>query len=153
MVKEVFAPLLNRPVKRDWRPACQLLFLVVLLAAKSNAQGHPGTPSLPTLPSGAPANSREDYDIPSRDPAEEYRRMRALNAERQKDIVSDAKKLVKLTTEFNAEIVRTNPDSLNKGQLHKLAEIEKVARDLKAKMSTPVWVPAPVQTPLSRKPL
>src|ERR1039458_9417693 len=56
MVKEVFAPLLNRPVKRDWRPACQLLFLVVLLAAKSNAQGHPGTPSLPTLPSGAPAN-------------------------------------------------------------------------------------------------
>ena len=37
-------------------------------------------------------------------PVEEARRLRALNYARQKGMVSDAKKLLKLTTELNAEI-------------------------------------------------
>jgi hypothetical protein len=118
--------------------ACLAPCLTLLVAVPAGAQAHPGTPSLPTLPSGVPANSREDYDIPSNDPAEEARRLRALNVERQKRVVSDANKLLKLTTEFNAEIARANPESLTPAQLRKLAEIEKIAKDLKQNMSATV---------------
>ena len=122
----------------DSSVACQALSLALLLAVPASAQSRPGTPSLPTLPSGVPANSREDYDIPSNDPAEEARRLRALNIERQKRVVSDANKLLKLTTEFNAEIARANPAWLTQGQLRKLAEIEKLAKDLKQNMTATV---------------
>ncbi|MGO9340380.1 MAG: hypothetical protein ACLPY1_23020 [Terracidiphilus sp.] len=123
---------------RNSKATCRTLCLALLLVPRAGAQAHPATPSLPTLPSGVPANSREDYDIPSNDPAEQARRLRALNIERQKRIVSDANKLLKLTTEFNAEIARANPESLTPAQLRKLAEIEKVAKDLKENMAATV---------------
>jgi hypothetical protein len=123
---------------KNSKAACQTLCLALLLFPRAGAQAHPGTPSLPTLPSGVPANSREDYDIPSNDPAEQARRLRALNIERQKRVVSDANKLLKLTTEFNAEIARANPESLTPAQLRKLAEIERVAKDLKENMTATI---------------
>jgi hypothetical protein len=90
------------------------------------------------LPSGVPANSREDYDIPNNDSAEQARRLRALNVERQKRVVADANRLLKLTTEFNAEIARATPESLSPAQVRKLAEIEKTAKDLKENMTAAV---------------
>jgi hypothetical protein len=115
---------------------CFGLALSMSLASSSRAQSHPAAPSLPTLPSGVPANSREDYDIPGNDPAEQQRQMRALNIERQKRVVSDSNKLLKLTTELNADIARTNSDSLTSSQLRKLAEIEKTARNLKERLTS-----------------
>ena len=64
--------------------------------------------------------------------------LRALNADRQKSLVSDTNKLLRLVNELNAEIARTNPVSLNPAQLHKVAEIEKLAHNVKDKMSTSV---------------
>ena len=51
------------------------------------------------------------------DPIETEKRLRALNAERQKSMVSDTNKLLKLASELNAEINRENPDSLTPAQL------------------------------------
>lgn len=66
------------------------------------------------------------------------RRFRALNEMRQKALVSDTDKLLKLANELYAEIHKTNTESLTPDQLHKLATIEKLARSVKEKMSTPV---------------
>jgi hypothetical protein len=88
-------------------------------------------------PAGSPA-----IDTPSQssdpDSIEQERQMRALNADRQKSMVSDTNKLLKLVTELNAEVSSANSDTLSLNQLHKLAEIEKLAHSVKEKMSTSV---------------
>jgi hypothetical protein len=120
----------------SWWMACVLSWLLLLVAtAPGIAQNHPVSPSLPTLPSGAPANARQDYDIPSRDFSEEARRLRAINLARQHEMASDANKLVKLTNELNAELVRSKSETMTRAQLRKLGEIEKLAHDIKQKMS------------------
>jgi hypothetical protein len=137
-----FPPIHNSPA------TCGALCLALLLTTTGGAQVRPVAPSLPTLPSGVPVGSRQDYDIPSRDPAEEERRLRALNAERQKRVVSDASKILKLTNELSAEIARANSDSLTRSEVRKLAEIEKLARDLKTNMSTTTLPSTEIQSPM-----
>ena len=61
--------------------------------------------------------------------------MRAISLARQKEIRSDVNKMVKLTTELHEEIARANSDSLTAAQLRKLGQIEKLAHDIKLKMS------------------
>jgi hypothetical protein len=72
-------------------------------------------------------------------PVEEAKRLRALNAQRQKSLVADTNKLLKLAAELDAEVSSEHPDELTPEQLHKLAEIEKLARGVREKMSAPVW--------------
>ena len=64
--------------------------------------------------------------------------LRSQNADRQKSLVSDTNKLLRLTNELNTEIARTSPDALSDAELRKLAEIEKLAHSVKEKMSTSV---------------
>jgi hypothetical protein len=123
------------------------LWLALLLVAPCGSQVRGTSPSLPTLPSGAPVGSRDDYDIPKNDPAEEQRQLRALNTERQKRVVSDASKILKLTSELSAEIARANADSLTQAQLRKLEKIEKLARDLKANMTSATLPSTGIQSP------
>jgi hypothetical protein len=61
-----------------------------------------------------------------------------LNAERQKALVADTNKLLKLVRDLDAEIGAANPDSLTPDQLRRIAEIEKLAHSVKEKMSTSV---------------
>jgi hypothetical protein len=81
------------------------------------------------------------------DPLLAERQLRALNVERQKSMVSDTEKLLKLARELNDEIQTGNPDA----ELRKIADIEKLARNVKQKMSASlVGVPAfhdPVSPP------
>ena len=130
------------------RAACRALCLALLLAGPCGAQSRPTSPSLPTLPSGRPVGSRDDYDIPSSDPSEEQRRLRAVNAERQKRVAKDASKILKLSNELSLEIARANPDSLSPTQLRMLAQIEKLARDLKDNMSSATLPSTGVQSPM-----
>jgi len=90
---------------------------------------------LPTLPSGAPVGSREDYDIPSHDAAEEARRREALNAVRHKEMVSDTNKLLTLIAKLNDEIAHSNSATVTPEQIRKLARIEKLAHSVSEKMS------------------
>jgi len=76
--------------------------------------------------------------LPGTDPIQNEKLFRALNADRQKSLVSDTNKLLRLVNELNDEIARTNPNALTEAQLRKVAEIEKLARNVKDKMSTSV---------------
>ena len=77
----------------------------------------------------------------TREPVDQERRMHQLVAAKHKSIVSNTDKLLKLITELNAEIGSTNPASLTPDQLRKVAAIEKLARNVKDEMRTPVEVP------------
>ncbi|MGA7340676.1 MAG: hypothetical protein WBE72_00670 [Terracidiphilus sp.] len=85
---------------------------------------------------GIPQESSNDLS-PLYDPnntLEAEKRLRMINAERQKSLVADTAKLLKLANELNDEIAHSNPGALSPAQLHKVAEIEKLAHDVKDKM-------------------
>ena len=69
------------------------------------------------------------------DPLLAAKQLRVLNEERQKSIVSDTERLLKLVRELNAEIASDGADALTATQVHNLVEIEKLARNVKQKMS------------------
>lgn len=69
------------------------------------------------------------------DPAMAARRMRALNLERQKSMVADTDRLLQLVKALHAEIEKGNPDALTVVQLREVSEIEKLARNVRQKMS------------------
>jgi hypothetical protein len=62
------------------------------------------------------------------------RRLRQFSVAQHKSMVSDTDRLLKLVTELNAEISRTNPVSLTPEELREVAAIEKLARSVKDKM-------------------
>ena len=84
------------------------------------------------------------------DPLRGERQLRLLNAERQKQLVADTNKLLKLAQQLDAEIGSTNPDSLTPDQLRRIAEIERLAHSVKNKMSTSVRIEPVFQSEPSR---
>ena len=79
------------------------------------------------------ANNEPDYD-----PVMAERRIRALNIDRQKRMVADANKLLGLAKELNDEVASAKSGSLSADQLHKIAEIEKLARSVRERMTAGV---------------
>jgi hypothetical protein len=115
-----------------------VLGLALLLALPGGAQYGP----MPPQPLLSQATSLQAGGLMSgmgdTDPVEEERRLRVLNAERQRSLVSDTNKLLKIAHELNDEVNATKPDSLDSEELAKVAQIEKLAREVKEKMSTSV---------------
>jgi len=115
------------------------LCLALVLALPGGAQNP--TPQ-PVGGLGQQMGQNADNPLAERDAqqysVEEARRLRTLNGLRQKSLVEDTNKLLKLAAELNAEVSSAHPDALTAEQLHKLAEIEKLARSVKEKMSAPV---------------
>jgi len=112
------------------------LALLLALALPGRAQQRPDLSQIPPYQQTAIAEQeRELENLPSNDPAERARQLRMYNAARQKAMVSDTNKLLKLARELDDEVSRTNPDSLTVAELRKVAEIEKLARSVKQKMS------------------
>jgi hypothetical protein len=121
------------------RPSGRAFWLAVLLALPCGggfSQQSPMVgPQFPTAPHGMPQDPNEPspfYD--QYPPGEAEKRLRTINAERQKSMVSDTEKLLKLATELNSEIAQSNPGALTPAQLRKVAEIEKLAHNVKDKM-------------------
>jgi hypothetical protein len=112
-----------------------ILLLVLVPVAAQNGQGTQ-RPVFPQPISPGP-NGNQD-DIPAGGPLDNEKLLRTLNSDRQKSMVADTNKLVRLVNELNAEIANNNPDSLTPEQLRKVAEIEKLAHNVKEKMSTSV---------------
>ncbi len=80
------------------------------------------------------------------DPLFQERRLRQLAMETHKQMVSDTNKLLQLVTELSSEINVSNPRSFTPDQLHKIAQIEKLAHSVKEKMgNTMLGVPANMQ--------
>jgi hypothetical protein len=120
--------------------AALLAICLTLLAART-AHAQVGVPG-PQMPFPQPLGQRIggglDDDRSEPDQIDAARRFRALNDMRQKEIVSDTNKLLKLANELDAEVRKANSDSLTPEQLHKFAMIEKLAHNVKEHMSTPV---------------
>jgi hypothetical protein len=151
----------THPCKRALRPALELaacavvwvLCLMALPGSKAAAQGIPGAPVhvYTGQPDGRPGLDQPD-ETPDAPSIEYEKRLRALNEARQKSLVSDTGKLFKLVQELNAEIAAGHADELTPAQLRKVAEIEKLAHSVKAKMSTSVRGLAPYQVPVPPTP-
>jgi len=134
----------------------QGILLLLLLAPLS---GNPGSAQNPAYMDPGQAqgsqgqrvgNRESPFGDPDADPFQDEKRLRALNSARQKSMVSDTEKLLRLATELNVEIAGGNGATLTVAQLRKVAEIEKLARSIKDKMSTSVrgFSVYPAATPL-----
>lgn len=128
-----------------WRKAILLGGVLVLVFAclswgQFNSSGQTGRQS------GAFGDSPLDAD-----PSFAAKRLRALNADRQKALVSDTEKLVELARQLDAEIASNPTNELTADELHKVATIEKLAHNVKTKMAQsfgegPVFRPPLVPT-------
>jgi len=85
-------------------------------------------------------------DTGNYDPTVAERQQRLLNAERQKEMVSDTNKLLKLARELNYDVAASGSETLTPDDLHKLAEIEKLARSVKEKMAVEMGAPPPAMS-------
>jgi len=81
------------------------------------------------------------------DPAMLERRIRALNNERQKQLVADTDKLLKLARELNEEVAKANTGTLTMDELHKIADIEKLAHNVRQRMTESVGAPQTTAPP------
>lgn len=127
--------------------ACLGLALVLTLACvpagRSQAPGwNHGTqePTRPDNPIRAGVDTPDDDRRTTTMMTESQ--LRELNQERQKQIVADANKLLKLATELNDEISAANRGTLTPDQLRKIAKIEKLARSVKERMTIGAGQPA-----------
>lgn len=98
--------------------------------------------ALPVAPAGLQTGGGQIRPFPGpfdssvdQDPIIAAHQARALNLARQKSLVSDTNKLLQLARELNTEIAAANAESLTPIQERKLAEIEKLAHNVKDKMS------------------
>lgn len=144
---------IRRPVARvlGLRTVLGLVLLLgIPLAGQAPYQQSPST-SNGRVGQGFPDQSGAGQDANSPD----RRRVQMLNAERQKALVSDTQKLLKLAKELNDEVAASNSDAMSDEQLRKVVEIGKLAKSVKDKMSfsaggypgfgTPLTVQPPIQ--------
>jgi hypothetical protein len=113
---------------------CLMLFLVLTCGVQSGSMQ-----SQQPLSQSLGQRATDQFgDMDDHDPVEREKQLRALNAERQKSLVADTNKLLKLAADLNAEINNANAGSLTLDRIQKLSEIEKLAHSVKEKMSTSV---------------
>jgi hypothetical protein len=82
----------------------------------------------------------------------EKKRIKLLNAERQRALISDTDKLLKLARELNQEVTANDSGAMTGQQLHKLDEIGKLAKSVKEKMSYTVGGFPNINGPLTIQP-
>ncbi len=123
---------LGRPPLR-LRSLRRALVLVPTLAFLGVAQNlSPAQAPVPNMTS----RSHDPFEqLGDAGPVTEDRRMDALNADRHKSMVSDAAKLLRLARELEQDVAASTPDGLTPQEMRRLAEIEKLARNVKEKMA------------------
>jgi hypothetical protein len=133
--------------RRASHVARQALWLALLLALPGGAQNSVLQPQdlSSVMVRGQVVHTRDEDDPMQH--MEGLKRLRLLNDARQKALVSDTNKLLKLATELHAEIGDASPGALTMAQLRKLGEIEKLAHSVKSKMGAPVQWSHPIEFP------
>lgn len=110
---------------------CLMMVFAFPLGAQSGRTG--GQISLPQ-PIGQ-RNGSALEDSWSNDPAEQAKRLRDLNAARQKNIVSDAEKLLKLAVALKAQADSSDTQTSVAQQVNQWSQVEHLARGIREKMS------------------
>jgi hypothetical protein len=107
-----------------------------LRQSKSQPLPSPTPPtSFPPTPRVFPDSKAPDYGPPpERTPTFEDMQYPRYVMDRLRSMVSDSEKLLKLERELSARIDKSGPASLTRDDLHTLAEIEKLAHNIKWKM-------------------
>jgi len=122
----------SRITRRRISPWPWLLILLLFCAASVRPAGQ-------SAPGTRYRQNPFDNNTDEVDPELASKQLKALNAERQKSMVSDTAKLLKLAQELNSEIDNGDRDA----EMRKIADIEKLARNVKQKMSVSlIGVPA-----------
>ncbi len=142
-------------VSRSVRTALSLAIFLLLAVipeghsqstgTKSGSDGSQPPPhsTLPEHPRFEPAPGDDE----SPDSIATERRVHALNMVRQKLLVQDTNKLFRLAKELNQEVASTSPTAWTPDQLHKIAEIEKLAHSVRERMAMAVGEPSPSMFP------
>ena len=68
------------------------------------------------------------------DDSAEVRQAKLLRVQRQKQLISDSDKLLKLATDLKQQIDNTPPEALSADSVKKAAEIEKLAHSLRQRL-------------------
>ena len=98
-----------------------------------------GFPGLPENANPRPDNNRALRD--SMNKQEDQKRLKALNVQRQKDMNTDTGKLITLANEIKAETHKADgKESLSAADLRKVEMIEKLARNVREKMTASITV-------------
>ena len=127
--------ILYSPVERVARVALYLAISLALpIGALSQAPTHGTDPTYSSPNSGTVSREAMSDTTGRVDPVEAARRQHARRAEIRQSVDSDIAKMIKLAQELDDEVSRTSPATLNVAQLKKVAEIEKLAHKVKAKM-------------------
>ena len=134
------------------------LLLAVPAGAQSSQGGgqmSPGVQHQISVAEQVARNASTDPLAAGVDPLDEARRMKRLNADRQKHLVSETQKLVALTEALYAEVAREDSDHLTPAQMRKLGEIEKLAKGVREKMTMavgngPIFQPPAIFSPSMR---
>jgi len=130
--------------RRPFGYGSRLAILLAVSACAARAQSNGGSvfngQTVAAPPRQGPASGLDAGADPFAGIEAEHR-MKLLNSERHKKLISDSDKLIKLATELNNEISHSNPGSLTSEQLRKVAEIEKLARSIREKMTQTVAAP------------
>ncbi len=116
------------------------LALVMLLAIACLPAGRSQS-NLPVNGAGIPRGQQlgmSSSPFDDMDSVMQQKHLLALNIERQKEMVSDANKLLKLARELNDEVGTGKATEFTPDQMRKIAEIEKLARSVRERMTSAV---------------
>jgi len=108
----------------------------------------------PSTNNGRLGQNYPDSSAPlSQDPnSPDQKRIRMLNDQRQKSLISDTEKLLKLAKELNDQVAQNDSARMSDAELRKVAEIGKLARSVKDKMSFSMGAYPSVNVPLTIQP-
>jgi len=130
-----------------------VLGLILLMGIPVSGQSpYPQFPSTNSGRNGQLYPDNSGQFGPDSNNSPDKKRMKMLNTERQKALVSDTEKLLRLARELNDEVAANDSARLTGEQLHKLDEIGKLARSVKEKMSFSVGGFPSLNSPLTIPP-
>jgi hypothetical protein len=122
-----------------------VMFLVLPVAAQSPGMG----PGYPGSQSGHIGQKQQQDSDSGLDVRIETKRIATLNLLRQKSMVSDAQRILRLAQELNDDANASTSALTPAERQRKAAEIEHLAKEVKEKMTYVVGVPAEERGPFS----
>jgi hypothetical protein len=125
-----------------------MLAILLLLGLPVAAQS-PGTSAQDAQDGGIIRRGLDNSGAAGIDARMEARRIAALNLQRQHQMVSDADKLLKLARELNADSDAGGTILSQAERMQKAAEIEKLAKNVKDKMTFAIGPPQELLGPFA----